>query len=219
MRLKMWYRRFSYTLRRCRRGLGLALAALGAAVILLATVLTSRLDGTFVELALAAATDDITIAVNETVAEVMEAGKIDYKELVTLERDASGAVTALVTNVANINILQAEVTNAVVERFSDSDITAVEIPLGNFIGGALFSGRGPRVRLDILSVTNVTTSFRNDFSSAGINQTRHRIIMDVDVTLEVLLGRGTGTDSVTTEISVAETVIVGAVPGAYAAIS
>ncbi len=207
--------RLRWDLRR-RRALGLGLLFLGAAVIILALLFTVKLTPTIAELALATATDDITIAVNETVAEVLSDGAVDYSQLVTLEKDELGNITALVSNVANINILQAKVTNAIVRRFADSDITTVSIPIGNLIGGALLSGRGPRLRLDILSITNVSTGFRNEFTSAGINQTRHQIFMDVDVSLEVLLGAGTGTDSVHTEVSVAETVIVGSVPETYA---
>ncbi len=199
--------------------MGRVLLIAGAALVALSLALTSRAAPTAVELALAAATDDITIAVNETVARVMGQEGVTYQSLMTLEKDSSGNITALVSNVANINMLKAQVTNAVVERFADSDLTRVSIPLGNLIGGALFSGRGPRVSLKILSITNVSTSFRNEFTSAGINQTRHQIIMDVEVTLEILLGGSSGTDSVLTEVSVAETVIVGAVPNAYAAVT
>lgn len=200
-----------------RPGIGFALLALGVLVTVLLTRL--KLTPTATELALAAATDDITIAVNDVVEEVLADGDADYENLVTLERDGSGAITALVTDTARVNSLKARVTKAVTERFADSDITRVSVPLGNLIGGTLLSGRGPRVKLDILSVTNVVTSFRNEFSEAGINQTRHRIILDVDVSLEVLPGGlERGEDSVLTEVIVAETVIVGAVPGAYAAI-
>lgn len=208
-------RRVRWDLRR-RRALGAGILLVGVGVLIMALLFTVKLTPTIADLALAAATDDITIAVNETVAEVLSDGGVDYSKLVTLEKDGQGNVTALVSNVASINILQARITNAVVERFADSDITTVSIPVGNLIGGALLSGRGPRLKLDILSITNVTTGFHNEFSSAGINQTRHQIILDVEVSLEVLLGPSSGTDSVLTEVSVAETVIVGAVPETYA---
>lgn len=211
-------RRLRWDIRR-RRVLGVGLVLLGAAVIIMALLFTVKLTPTIAQLALATATDDITIAVNETVAEVLSEDGVEYRELVTLEKDGQGNITALTSNVANINMLQARVTNAIVERFADSDITTVRIPVGNLIGGALLSGRGPRLSLDILSITNVNTSFRNEFTSAGINQTRHQIIMDVEVSLEVLLGGSSGTDSVLTEVSIAETVIVGTVPGAYATFS
>ncbi len=209
-------RRIVWSLRRKRFGIGLVI--LGAGVLVITLLLTVKLTPTVTELALATATDDITIIVNDVVSDILNEGELDYENLVTLERDASGSVTALIANSANINALKARITNAVVERFADTDITHVTVPLGNLIGGTLLSGKGPRVKLDILSVTNVVTSFRNEFTSAGINQTRHRIIMDVEVSLEVLLGPDSGTDAVLTEVIVAETVIVGSVPSAYASL-
>ena len=210
------WRRIVWELRRRKAGIGLTL--LGAGILVIALFTTVTLPPAVTELALAAATDDITIIVNDVVSEILEGGELDYEKLITLERNGQGAVTALIANSANINALRAKVTNAVVERFSDTDLTRISIPMGNLIGGTLLSGKGPRLKLDILSVTNVVTSFRNEFTSAGINQTRHRIILDVEVSLEVLLGPDSGTDSVLTEVIVAETVIVGTVPDAYAAI-
>lgn len=211
------WRRIVWELRRRRAGIGLTL--LGAGVLVIALFTTVTMPPAVTELALATATDDITIIVNDVVSEILDGGELDYDKLVTLERNGQGAVTALIANSANINALRARVTNAVVERFADTDLTRISIPLGNLIGGTLLSGKGPRLKLDILSVTNVVTSFRNEFTSAGINQTRHRILLDVEVSLEVLMGPDSGTDSVLTEVIVAETVIVGAVPDAYAAIA
>ncbi len=215
----LFFRRLMFRLRGGKKIFAVLMLLCGIIFIVLSLILSATLTPTIVELAVATATDDITIAVNETVSEVMGDGSLDYSKLVTLERDGQGNITALVSNVSTVNMLQARITNAVVEKFAGSDMTHVTIPLGNLIGGPVFSGRGPRIGVDILSITNVSTSFRNEFSSAGINQTRHRIIMDVLVTLEVMLGGHTGTDSVLTEVNVAETVIVGSVPGAYAAVS
>lgn len=213
--MRRW-RRLLWSLR--RRRLGIGLVCLGTGILVITLLATVKLTPMVTELALATATDDITIAVNDVVAEILDGGELDYDKLITLERDETGCVTALIANSANVNALKARVTNAVVEKFAQTDITHITVPLGNLIGGTLMSGRGPRVGLDILSVTNVLTSFRNEFTSAGINQTRHRIIMDVEVSLDVLIGPERGTDKVLTEVIVAETVIVGAVPSAYAAL-
>ena len=161
--------------------------------------------------------DNITFTVNEVLAEEVMAETIDYNDMVSLMTDRNGNITALVTNMANVNFLQAKITNAVVKKFAESDVTRVDIPLGSLFGNAFLSGHGPRISANILSVTNVNTTFRNEFSDAGINQTRHRIMMDVDVTLGILLaGYQNRWDTVTTEITVAETVIVGSVPNTYA---
>lgn len=177
------------------------------------------LSSVVVELAVSEAYENITYTVNEVIAEKVMEDEIDYKDMVSLEKDDRGNITALVTNMANVNFLQAEVTNAVVKRFAESDVTTVTVPVGSLFGNAFLSGKGPKVTVDILSVTNVKTAFRNEFSSAGINQTRHRIVMDVEVTLGILLaGYESNWKAVTTEITVAETVIVGSVPNTYASI-
>ena len=202
------------------RSLGLALfLVIAAAFVLLAVLIYMHLGPMAIELALSDATDQITVAVNEVVAEKIRSGDADYSSLVRLEKDETGSITALVTDMANINYLQSEVTAAVVRRFSEGDITRVRIPVGTLMGGAFFAGRGPCITVDILSVTNVSTAFRNEFSSAGINQTRHRIIMDITVTVGILLaGYEDRWENITTEVPVAETVIVGSVPNTYAGI-
>ena len=189
-----------------------------AAIILLAILISyGTLSTIIVDLAVSEAYDNITFTVNEVLAEEVMTETIDYNDMVSLMTDKNGNITALVTNMANVNFLQAKITNAVVKKFAESDVTRVDIPLGSLFGNAFLSGHGPRISANILSVTNVNTTFRNEFSDAGINQTRHRIMMDVDVTLGILLaGYQNRWDTVTTEITVAETVIVGSVPNTYA---
>ena len=219
MRYSAFRRRIVFGARRKSKVIGTVIICLvGAAFIGASAMVMSHFRPMAVEMALATATDDITLAVNDTISEKMSDGSLSYENLVTLEKDANGNITALSTNIANINILQAEITNAIVEHFAKTDITPVSIPLGNLIGGTLFSGKGPRITVDMLSVTNVTTGFRNEFSSAGINQTRHQIVMVVEVTLGIILAGSRKTDTVVTEVNVAETVIVGTVPGTYATI-
>ncbi len=215
-------RRLLYVLRRARRQRRGGRLWLFFAVLLLAISavrLAANLRPLAIKLALAEATDTITVTVNDVVREKLTDGSLDYSNLVTLEKDESGRISALVTNVANINLLQAGITRAVVERFLTAERTTVSVPLGNIIGGAVFSGHGPAVKVTILSVSNVSADFKNEFTSAGINQTRHQILLDVDVTLSILMAGYHETDVVNTQISVAETVIVGTVPETYAAIA
>ena len=220
MRFTEFKRRLAYRARRhSSEHRRLVVFLLCVTPVLVLIYCLSHLSPMVVELALANATDAITLTVNDVISDKVLDGSVGYDDLVTLEKDSEGNITALVTNMANINVLQAEITNAIVERFSETDVTRVSIPLGNLIGGAILSGKGPMVSVDILSVTNVNTAFRNEFSSAGINQTRHRIMMDVEVTLGILLaGYDDMWDSVTTEVTVAETVIVGAVPNTFASL-
>lgn len=204
---------------RFRRPAAVFLVSVVAVVIILSAYAVSNIGSMVVELAIAEATDVITITVNDVITEKVKNGEVDYSDLVTLEKDSEGNITALLTNMANVNYLQSEITSAVVKRFSDMDVTRVEIPLGTLIGGTLLSGKGPKISVDIISITNVSAQLRNEFSSAGINQTRHRMIMEVEVSLGILLaGFRDRWDKVDTEITVCETIIVGRVPNTYASI-
>ena len=93
--------------------------------------------------------------------------------------------------------------------------TELAIPIGTLTGSPLLAGRGPCLRVRMQSVGTATARFDNQFSSAGINQTRHRIILDVDVHVSILLPGLTTYTKVSNEIAVAETVIVGGVPETY----
>lgn len=202
---------------RIRRPAAILAFSLIAVMIVLIAYVFSNIGSMVVELAIAEATDVITITVNDVITEKVMDGEVDYSDLVTLEKDSEGNITALLTNMANVNYLQSDITREVVKRFTDKDVTRVEIPLGTLIGGTLLSGKGPKISVDILSITNVSAQLRNEFSSAGINQTRHRMIMEVEVSLGILLaGYRDRWDRVDTEITVCETIIVGRVPNTYA---
>lgn len=194
------------------------LIVVGITIILLIFFTAARFRKLTAELALGIASDTMTTAINDTVSELMADGTVGMMELVTFEKDNNGSIAALSTNMEEINLLQAAITNAVIKRFSETDIMTVSVPIGSVTGTALLSGRGPRIEVKLLSVSNIKTSFRNEFTSAGINQTRHRVFMDVEVTFGVVLAGYEEWETIVTEVGVAETVIVGGVPETYAAV-
>jgi sporulation protein YunB len=177
---------------------------------------TVRLGPVVLRMADSSITDIVTLTVNDVVSEKIADGSINYNELITLEKDSNGNVTALVTDMAKINQLQAEITNEVIDRLAYEETTIISIPLGNVTGSAVFAGMGPKIPVKISSVSSVLSSFSNDFSSAGINQTRHKIMLNVDVVLDILIPGYSTSSTVSTQVNVAETIIVGNVPSTYA---
>ena len=186
----------------------LVLASLGYAAYRAKPLLT--------EMAIGTVTDVVNETINDSVIHVMSEEELAYRELVTLEKNAAGEITAIFTNIARINILQSEISNKILSGLTDGELTTIRIPLGNLFGGPLLSGRGPNVPIRILSVSSLSTGFRNDFAVAGINQTRHTIYLTVDVTVSVLMPGTITSETISSEISIAETIIVGSVPSAYA---
>lgn len=168
-----------------------------------------------VDLATARTSNAVNRIVVAAVNDAVDSGRIDYEQLVDFDKDADGHVTALRSNMAAFNRLQASIANDILQRMAEVSSTDLAIPIGTLTGSPLLAGRGPCLRVRMQSVGTATARFDNQFSSAGINQTRHRIILDVDVHVSILLPGLTTYTKVSNEISVAETVIVGGVPETY----
>lgn len=200
--------------KKSRRFIKIAIAFL--TLILLLVYFTFSLQPLIIGFAGSAVKNAVTIAINAAVAEKMGSGGLTYDMLVNLEKDDSGGVTAIVANMVNINRLQAELTESITQKVMDSKTSDIYIPLGNMFGNAFLSGRGPRIKFHIISVNSTKASFISSFTSAGINQTRHRILLEANVGVSVLVPGAITTVNVTTEIMVAETVVVGKVPQSYA---
>jgi sporulation protein YunB len=182
----------------------------------LAAFVVIRLRELVVQVALYTVTDIFTQTINEAISKKINDGSLDYEDLITLEKDTDGNITALVTNSAKINLLQAEITNTVIAEISDQLATTIEIPLGNVLGSTIFSNKGPNIPVEVLSVTNSSAEFKNEFAAAGINQTRHQIMLSIRLDIELLVPGERVNTYVETEMVIAETVLVGDVPQTYA---
>ena len=199
--------------RRQRRGLWLFF--IGLFLLFLTLNFSRNLVPVMTEMAVTEAYELVTAAINESIQEKLLDGSISYSELIHLERDATGNITALTTDMAQINTLQTTITNEVIARISDLDDARPRIPLGNIIGGPLLSGRGPGIGFRVISLGNPTATFSNDFSTAGINQTKHQIMLEFSINVNILVPGNATQETITIQMLVAETVIVGEVPHAF----
>lgn len=154
-------------------------------------------------------------AINDAIAEQIAAGELNYEDLVTVETDQNGAVTAIRTNMERINLLKTGILDCIDEKLDNLSVEELGVPLGSVLLPELFSGRGPRMPVRVLAVRTSDAVFRNGFSAAGINQTRHSIFIDIQVTVTVLTWSGTQDVQVDATVLAAETVIVGTVPTTY----
>jgi len=98
---------------------------------------------------------------------------------------------------------------------NEADTSSLSIPLGTVIGGQLFHGLGPKIRVNIERIGSAETKIINEFSSAGINQTRQQVLLEVDASITVLVSTSHITTNVKSNYTIADTVIVGNVPDSY----
>ena len=157
-------------------------------------------------------TSDLT---NDAIAKQIAAGNIQYDRIVYFEKDLEGRITALKTNMSEVNRLKTDILNIINDEILALDHSDIGIPLGSLFLPELFSGKGPFIPVHILSIRNSDAVFFSDLTQAGINQTLHKLIMEVSVDVSVLILGQTDSFTLTSEVVVAETVIVGQVPDTF----
>ena len=166
------------------------------------------------QIAVSDASDIVTAQTNRVIAQIMQESGFDGDYFVSFEKNAEGDVTAISGNMARINALSAQILESVVGATESRTLT-VEIPLGNLTGISLLMGRGPGVPVEIITLTSSRVEFRNSIVTAGINQTKHQINLEVIVDIDVLIPWGTESAQVVTQVLIADTVVVGQVPETY----
>lgn len=157
-------------------------------------------------------TSDLT---NDAIAKQIAEGTIQYDRIVFFEKDLDGRITALKTNMSEVNRLKTDILNIINDEILALDTSDIGIPLGSLFLPELLSGKGPAIPVHILSIRNSDATFSSNFVQAGINQTLHQLIMLVSVDVAILVLGQTGTFTVNSEVVVAETVIVGDVPNTF----
>ena len=182
--------------------------------------------GTFIGLDLgirpmvrASAASQTHIAVNRMIQRavlgVVEEDGLRYQSFVSLQQNQNGETTALTTDTVLINRLQGELLEKILQTLQQYREVKLELPLGSLSGVQFLAGRGPLVTLRLRPVGIVKTKIVNQFDEAGINQTRHRIQLQVTVDMLSLLPGYRISSQAQSNIILAETIIVGLVPDAY----
>lgn len=155
------------------------------------------------------ATSDL---INDAIDRQIEAGDIQYDRIVYFEKNLNGAITALKTNMSEVNRLKTNTLNIINDEILALDQTDIGVPIGSIFLPELFSGRGKTIPVQIIAIRNSDGYFESHFTQAGINQTLHRLNMCVVVDVSILVLGRSASFTVSSEVVVAETIIIGDVP-------
>ena len=153
-------------------------------------------------------------AVENAVREVIH-DNVMYDTLVMITRDNNGKIVTISSNSATINMLALELTDKAQSALSKMGATGINIPIGSFSGMPIFTGRGPAVNIKMLPIGTIYCKFESTFSSAGINQTNHRIYLKVYSSVSVILPTANQTIKTETQLMISESIIVGEIPETY----
>ena len=177
--------------------------------------LRSRLWPVVRSLARTQVTNTASDLINDAILEQIMEGQIQYDRIVYFEKDLNGRITALKTNMAEVNRLKTETLNIINDEIMAEDTESLGVALGSLILPEFFSGKGPSIPVRILAIRNSDANFQSEFTEAGINQTLQKLRMDVIVDVTILVLGQTETFTVSSQMVVAETIIVGDVPATY----
>ena len=155
------------------------------------------------------ATSDL---INDAIDQQIESGNISYDRIVYFEKDLNGRITALKTNMGEVNRLKTDILNRINDEILAMDTSDISIPIGSLVLPELFSGKGFGIPVQVLSIRNSDAGFHSHFTQAGINQTLQQLTMEVSVDVSVLVLGDTESFTVSSQVVVAETIIVGQVP-------
>lgn len=181
-------------------------------VIALLVVLRYKYDSAIIGLAETQVRNATSDLINDAIDKQIEQGNVQYDRIVYFEKDLDGRITALKTNMSEVNRLKTNTLNIINDEILQMDTSDIGIPLGSLFFPELFSGRGPAFPVSILSIRNSDASFSSDFVEAGINQTLHQLNMQISVDIAVLVLGQTNYFTIASQVVIAETIIVGQVP-------
>ncbi|MCD7947726.1 MAG: sporulation protein YunB [Oscillospiraceae bacterium] len=206
-KVRFWQRTWFFNLLSAALGISLAL--------LLIWGVDARLRPVIADTAESKTRNVVTALVSEVVLDVMTERGWGYDDFVTIQTDTDGRVTLMTTDTVKLNTLRSDILTRVVAQVEDLDTGQLGIPFGTVTGFSPAGSWWPTLPVKVVAVASSSAAFENEFSEAGINQTLHRIVLNVEVTVKLLIPGGTVELEIPNSVCLTETLIVGQVPEAY----
>lgn len=138
-----------------------------------------------------------------------------YDELYEIEKDSAGKIQLISANIVEINEITSDIAINIQNALNNSEGSEVKLSIGAITGSKYFSGSGPKFKVKISSVGNVDTELKSEFIKQSINQTLHRVYLQIDCNVNVLTPFYTVKQKISNQVLLAENVIVGEVPETY----
>lgn len=136
----------------------------------------------------------------------------EYDDIMQIEKDSEGNITMIRSDTIKQNKLTSQVILACNDKLQNLGELGTNVPLGYITNNAFFYNMGPKINVKIQKIGNINTSYDSTFESAGINQVRHKIYLNIDVKMRLIVPLSSKDIDVSCEIPVAETIIVGKIP-------
>ncbi|MEG0663575.1 MAG: sporulation protein YunB [Clostridia bacterium] len=186
------------------------------AIILIIICLFSAIDNfvkpTVNAVSVVTAKNEMSTLISKSVSEYIEKNDISYDKLMKTSYTSTQKINGISTDMIAINKVRNGAIEAITNHLSEGNMLEIFIPMGTLLRTTLFSGRGPKIPFKILKMGAIETKFNNTFETAGINQTKHTITLNISILINAQVPFYENITTVTEDVVIAESIIVGDVP-------
>lgn len=202
-----------YTKRRSHKYISVIVIAILIIVILNIAIIffDERVMPSVTEMATIMAKSQTLNIINEKSIDILSRD-FKYDEMVKIEKNSEGNIALVQTDTAKLNYISAKLSTECNEELSKMENSSIKVPLGWMTDKGIFYSIGPKITLDIEPMGNINTSYESKFESAGINQTRHKIYLNVIAKIRLKLPLRNQDIEVNVQVPVSDTIIVGKIP-------
>lgn len=155
-------------------------------------------------------------AVTYGVEKALAAYRLNYSDVVTFTYDGEGSIKSVTTDILTLNTLGNRIGAEVDKKLEEKYAHDISIPLSSLLDEEIFSGVGPEISMHFTVKGSANTKFEDKFESSGVNQTRHRIYLNIMVESYVISGSSVRVIKYTSNVCIAESIIVGVTPQTFA---
>lgn len=202
--------------RRCRRSPGSMISFLIVCAVLFIVLegflfVERRLRPALTAVAVIKADGAATDAINEAIRQNISNG-VMYHDLIKTAKDDQGRVVMAQLNYIEINRIMAATTIATREALANFEAKPISIPLGEVFDSYLLAAYGPKIVVKMIPMGRVNTELDSSFEAAGINQTRHKIYLQVHTEVLIIIPFTSTPVHVVTTVPLTDTIYIGEVP-------
>ena len=151
--------------------------------------------------------------INDEVYKVMK--NYTYNDLISIDKDTNGRISFIEANSVSINEIITQINSNIQKEFDKIPTITVYINMGAVSGIRALKNVEPKFDVELESAGNIKSNIRTEFSSVGINQTHHKIYLDIDARVGILTPFSAFGKDINTDVLISEAIIVGEVPETY----
>lgn len=182
-------------------------------IIFIAISLIKAITPVFNQLCTDKAKSVATIICNRETTKSIQGYK--YSDFIIIHKDTEENIIMIESNVVNINVVISDIAEKIQIEINRIQTEDISISLGSFTGVSLLSGRGPKIPIRISTIGNVSTNFKSEFIEKGINQTLHRLYLEIKCEISILTPFNTVTEQINNQFIVAENLLMGSIPNSF----